>query len=167
MLSASTLSLRHHTSYILALLSNPCLTGLSFVQLWIRAGKALTRSLGVSDSPDSHCCFTSFRGCGMDEALGSSLMASVWPGTSAPAICDLAFWAGQPHSALRCYSPVASCQMWTGTLPEFASSPVHCWNVHAAEARVATVFSTIFASVDYLLENITKVQNPYFWIPSY
>ena len=166
MLSGSTLSLRHHTSYILALLSNPRPTEVSFVQLWILVGKALTHSLRANDS-DNHYCFASFPGCRMGEALGSSVTASVWPGISAPAICDHAFRVGQPYSAVHRYSPVSSCQMWAWTLPEFASAPVHCRNIHAAEARVATVSSTIFASVDYLLENITKVQNPYFWIPSY
>ena len=60
----------------------------ALVQLWMHVDKALTHSLKVNDSFDSHYCCTSFPGCKMDEALGSTVMASVWPAISASAICD-------------------------------------------------------------------------------
>lgn len=43
----------------------------ALVQLWIRVDKALTHSLTVNDSLDSHYCCTSFPGWKTDEALGS------------------------------------------------------------------------------------------------
>ena len=47
------------------------------------------------------------------------------------------------------------------TLLEFASSPAYYWTVHSAEARIVTVPSTIFASAEALLANVTKLQYPY------
>ena len=131
-----------------------------------------SHSLTVNDFFESHYCCIPFPGCKMDRAPGSTVMTSVWPGISPPAICDYPLampfgWAGCPHSAVHCHSPVSSCQMWTWTLLEFTSSPAHCWTIHLAEARAATVLSIIFASAQSLLANVTKVQDPYTWIPSY